>query len=266
MALLLFVAPLAFAAIVAPAGAGAARQASQAACGRQGGRAPQQGIPWERFGENAKYILRGYIRGDPAFQDFTSFQRANPTWFITAANPTGFYLARNMNRNFRNLISNYNQHMDPNVDFDGGSAPLAARSSQRKQYLTLFFFFSSWLSSWIFGVRRSTWFSRSQSWWPQLPTRLRRGGATTRRRPPCSSSCASSRTTSCPRRPAAAPLPHAAAPNAAANDPPLNPGLEEQLQGLVNDARNLHIDHKHGLHPRMHALPCFPRSDRRHGP
>lgn len=90
--------------------------------GRGKGAAPHVGITFDRDGEHAKQILRGYLANDPNYSTWDAFKNAHSTtWIISKNNPTGFYINDNMRRNYHAVLKRYNDHIDPNNPFDGQS-------------------------------------------------------------------------------------------------------------------------------------------------
>jgi len=89
--------------------------------GGRGGRNQQlpRGRQWDRDGDHANYILRGYIAGNPNFADWRAFKAAHTSWLLTAANPTGYYLNDNLRRNFNGTIDRWERFQNPDDDFDG---------------------------------------------------------------------------------------------------------------------------------------------------
>jgi len=109
--LLLFVAPGALSALVTGRGGGATA----------GGRKPAKGLGWDRNGTDAREILREYIRGTPNYQTWDAFKVYRRNWIISKDNPDGKYDITNLNRNYKKLIERYNNHMNPNMQFDGAT-------------------------------------------------------------------------------------------------------------------------------------------------
>jgi len=88
--------------------------------GRSRGRQPATGIAWDRNGEHAKQILRGYLSNDPHYLSWDSFKtRVGAAWIISATNPAGSYTLDNLRRNYANVLKRYHKHIDPNDPFDG---------------------------------------------------------------------------------------------------------------------------------------------------
>ena len=114
--------------------------------GRGKGRIAARGVTWDRDGEDALYILKGYIAGDPKFADWEAFRSNHSNWLITGANPKGTYVTDNMRRNFREVLLRYHNHLDPNKAYDGAYSGFRAflQLSLTRRFCCLFYFtFSS---------------------------------------------------------------------------------------------------------------------------
>jgi len=87
--------------------------------GRGRGITPNRGVNWNRDGEHAKYILRGYLANNPNFATWSAFKRSHSQWIISATNESGYYTNDNLRRNYNNTIKRYQDHIDPETDYDG---------------------------------------------------------------------------------------------------------------------------------------------------
>ena len=88
--------------------------------GRGRGRQPLTGVAFDRNGEHAKQILRGYLANDPSYLTWSAFKSGpGSTWIITAGNPNGSYSLDNLRRNYDRVLKRYHKHIDPNDPFDG---------------------------------------------------------------------------------------------------------------------------------------------------
>jgi len=87
--------------------------------GRGRGVQALKGLTWNRNGDHAKQIVRGYLAGQPQFADWDAFKRANSSWILSQSNPSGYYVQDNLCRNFKETLKRYHKHIDPNDPYDG---------------------------------------------------------------------------------------------------------------------------------------------------
>jgi len=106
-------APAARAPAPAPAAAGRGR-----GLGRGRGMEPRVGVHFDRDGPHAKEILRGWLSGNPNFQEWRAFVDHKNDWLVTA-DGDGFCTKDNMRRNCHAVTARHTRHADPNDDCDG---------------------------------------------------------------------------------------------------------------------------------------------------
>lgn len=87
--------------------------------GRGKGVAPRKGITFDRNGEHAREILRGWLAGETAYQTWDDFLLAHKAWLLSPDGKSGFYLQNNLNCNYNAVIKRYSKHVDPNDPYDG---------------------------------------------------------------------------------------------------------------------------------------------------
>jgi len=89
--------------------------------GRGRGTQAVRGLTWNRNGDHAKAILRGYLGQQPAFATWNAFKAAHASWILTEQNPSGYYVQDNLCRNYKETLKRYHKHIDPNDPYDGAS-------------------------------------------------------------------------------------------------------------------------------------------------
>ena len=89
--------------------------------GRGRGVQALRGLTWNRNGDHAKHILRGYLSEQPAFANWNAFKAGHASWILSDQNPSGYYAMGNLNRNFKETLKRYHKHIDPNDPYDGVS-------------------------------------------------------------------------------------------------------------------------------------------------
>jgi len=91
--------------------------------GGRGGRndAGLCGRSWNCNGEHAKEILRHWIDQTPGWLTVDEFAETKSDWILHHGNPRGFYLWVNLRRNYKATIDRYENHINPEIDFDGAS-------------------------------------------------------------------------------------------------------------------------------------------------
>jgi hypothetical protein len=78
-------------------------------------------LTWNRNGDHAKHILRGYLGQQPAFANWNAFKAAHASWILSDQNQSGYYTGDNLCRNFKETLKRYHKHIDPNDPYDGAS-------------------------------------------------------------------------------------------------------------------------------------------------
>jgi len=92
--------------------------------GRGRGMEPRTGVAFDRDGPHAKEILRGWLSGNPNFQEWRAFCSHKEGWLRTA-DGNGFCTKDNMRRNCHAVMARCTRHADPNDDCDGQCAMLS---------------------------------------------------------------------------------------------------------------------------------------------